>query len=161
MQQIDPKTFRSALGSFATGVTVVTTADENGVKAGVTASSFNSVSLDPPMVLWSLAKNSRSLDAFQLADGFAVHILAADQKDLSARFASQSGDKYEGLAHTMSKTGNPHLGTCLARFDCSTAHQYDGGDHIIFVGHVLEFEAADAEPLLFHKGVYASVGAAD
>lgn len=161
MQRIDPKTFRSALGAFATGVTVITTVDGDGVKAGVTASSFNSVSLDPPMVLWSLGKNSRSLSAFQSAEGFAVHVLTEKQTNLSAHFASHVGDKFEGLTYTMSEVGNPHLGSCLARFDCSIVHQYDGGDHTIFVGQVLDFEASDADPLLFHKGAYASVRVAD
>ena len=155
MANIDFKQFRSALGQFATGVTVITTRDKKGVPFGVTANSFNSVSLDPPMVLWSLAKTSSSMEAFSSAESFAVHILSAGQQDLSNRFAKSGGDKFAGL--NLPKSGLPLLEGCAARFICRTAYKYEGGDHIIFVGEVEEFDADSSAPLLFIKGQYAEM----
>jgi 3-hydroxy-9,10-secoandrosta-1,3,5(10)-triene-9,17-dione monooxygenase reductase component len=149
----DPKAFRSALGRFATGVTVVTTRDEESAPVGVTANSFNSVSLDPPMVLWSLARSSSSMPAFTSAHHFAVHILAEDQQDLSNRFAARGTDKFSGL--DIGSDGPPHLPDCSARFLCRTAFQYEGGDHVIFVGEVIGYEATEKPPLLFLGGRYA------
>ena len=152
---IDAKTLRSALGSFATGVTIVTTRHA-GKNVGLTANSFNSVSLDPPLVLWSLAKKSSNIEAFKNVDAFAVHILGADQVDLSNRFATPGIDKFEGIDVETGRMDVPLLRDCAARFVCQTAYRYDGGDHVIFVGEVLEFEHSDKEPLLFHQGKYAS-----
>jgi 3-hydroxy-9,10-secoandrosta-1,3,5(10)-triene-9,17-dione monooxygenase reductase component len=152
---IDPREFRSALGSFATGVTIVTTREDSGRDVGLTANSFNSVSLDPPMVLWSLAKTSGSLEAFNNAAHFAVHILAADQEPLSNRFASKVADKFEGLDLRRNEAGVPLLAGCSTLFQCRTAYRYDGGDHIIFVGEVTAFEHLDKPPLVFHAGRYA------
>ena len=151
----DPREFRSALGSFATGVTVVTTRDGAGVPIGLTANSFNSVSLEPPMVLWSLALNALSLPAFSQAQHWVVHILAADQEPLSKRFASRGTDKFAGLEYESGLGGAPLLTGCAARFECRTAFQYEGGDHLIFVGEVERFERSGAAPLLFHAGSYA------
>lgn len=153
MDSFDPRTFRDALGQFATGVTIVTARSADGTPVGVTANSFNSVSLDPPLVLWSLAKNSRSMEIFQAAAEFAVHILASDQDALSNRFASRTEDKFAGLE--IAPDGLPLLEGCTARFRCRTRHAYDGGDHIIFVGEVIGFEHDDKPPLLFHGGDYA------
>ncbi|MGB7406479.1 MAG: flavin reductase family protein [Pacificimonas sp.] len=151
----DPKAFRAALGSFATGVTVVTTVDANGNDVGLTANSFNSVSLDPPMVLWSLARASRNLPVFSDADRFAVHVLASDQRDLSTRFATSGEDKFAGVDVSRGPDGIPLLSKCAARFICATAHQYDGGDHVIFVGEVTRFSRSALPPLLYHGGDYA------
>ena len=151
----DSIAFRNALGSFATGVTIVTTRDAAGQDCGLTANSFNSVSLDPPMVLFSLARNSASMDAFRGADHFAVHILAADQEPLSNGFAKRGTDKFAGLAPERGAGGVPLLTGCAARFQCRTAYQYEGGDHIIFVGEVIAFDHDDRAPLLFHGGRYA------
>lgn len=151
--RFDVKQFRSALGRFATGVTVITARDSGGAPVGVTANSFNSVSLNPPMVLWSLARSSASLAAFQQAERFAVHILSAAQEAISDRFASRGIDKFEGLALAAEQV--PLLQDCSARFLCRTVSQYDGGDHVIFVGEVLDFEACEKPPLLFHGGKYA------
>ncbi|HUQ13641.1 MAG TPA: flavin reductase [Novosphingobium sp.] len=147
--------FREALGSFVTGVTIVTASDGAGRDVGVTASSFNSVSLDPPMVLWSLARNSSSLTAFEAASHFAVHILAADQEELSNRFAKTSADKFAGLELGRGAGGVPLLAGAAAQFQCRTAFQYDGGDHVIFVGEVEAFERSRRPPLAFHGGRYA------
>lgn len=146
--------FRTALGAFATGVTIVTASGGAGNDVGVTANSFNSVSLDPPMVLWSLARKSTSLAAFSAASHFAVHILAADQETLSNRFAKPGEHKFAGLELARGAGGAPLLDGTTARFECRTAYQYDGGDHVIFVGEVIEFNASGRPPLLFHGGRY-------
>jgi flavin reductase (DIM6/NTAB) family NADH-FMN oxidoreductase RutF/DNA-binding MarR family transcriptional regulator len=151
----DTREFRSALGAFATGVTLVTTRNDSGEPVGLTANSFNSVSLDPPLVLWSLARRSSNLTAFSRAQHWAVHILASDQETLSSRFGSRGTDKFRGLEIDCGVGDVPLLRGCTARFQCRTAFQYDGGDHIIFVGEVLTFDRSDLPPLLFHGGRYA------
>ena len=151
----DPKDFRRALGMFGTGVTIVTTRAENGEPVGITANSFNSVSLEPPMVLWSLAKNARSLPVFQNADTWNVHILSNEQEALSNRFARAGEDKFSGLPLDSEETHAPLLQDCSARFKCKTAFQYDGGDHIIFVGEVTGYDANPHPPLLYVTGGYA------
>lgn len=150
----DSKDLRQAFGAFATGVTVVTTAFE-GKRFGVTANSFSSVSLDPPMVLWSLARTSASFAAFENASAFAVHILAADQQPVSDRFASKGIDKFAGVDALEGLDRVPLLTGCAARFECRTAFRYEGGDHLIFVGEVVALEHTSGEPLLFHGGRYA------
>lgn len=147
--------FRSALGAFATGVTIVTTRDAEGRDIGLTANSFNSVSLDPPMVLWSLAKSARSLPAFLAAPHFAVHVLAADQEALSLRFATRGSEKFAGLDIERGASQIPLLRGCSARFQCHTAFRHEGGDHVIFVGAVEAFDHSDRPPLVFHGGRYA------
>ena len=150
--------FRSALGSFATGVTVVTAKGASGGLVGVTANSFNSVSLDPPFVLWSLAKSARSRAVFEEADHFTVNVLAIDQADVSTRFAtSGEGDKFAGTSFSLGVGDAPVLDGCAAAFQCEKAFVYEGGDHLIFVGKVLEFDHRDCEALVFHGGKYAAV----
>jgi len=146
---------RAALGTFATGVTIVTTRDREGRDVGLTANSFNSVSLDPPMVLWSLAKNAASLAAFMDATHFAVHVLAFDQENLSLRFAVRGAQKFDSLALERGVAGIALLPGCSARFQCRTAFRYEGGDHMIFVGRVETFDHSDRPPLLYHGGGYA------
>ncbi|MEJ0048306.1 MAG: flavin reductase [Rhodospirillales bacterium] len=156
-ERVDQRAFRDALGSFVTGVTIVTTRDAAGVDIGLTANSFNSVSLDPPMVLWSLALNSSSLPAFRTAQWWAVHILASEQEPLSGRFARRGVDKFAGLALTRGPGDIPLLEGCAARFICRQAYEYEGGDHAIFVGQVLEFDRAGRPPLIYHEGRYGRV----
>ncbi len=151
---IDSRQFRNALGAFTTGVTIVTTKDAEGHDIGLTANSFNSVSLDPPLVLWSLAKTSLSMSAFQQAEHFAVHILAADQQSLSDRFAKRGIDKFAGLDLERGPGDIPLLSGCTARFQCKTAFQYEGGDHEIFVGQVIAFDNTEKKPLVFQGGGY-------
>ncbi len=148
------RAFRNALGAFATGVTIATTVDGAGNPVGVTASSFNSVSLDPPLVLWSLAKNSLSREAFCTSGHFAVHVLAASQEDLSNRFARSGEDKFAGVPWRAGHLGSPVLDEHAALFECRTRYQYEGGDHIIMVGEVTRHETCDVAPLLFHGGRY-------
>lgn len=151
----DQKEFRNALGQFATGVTVVTTKADDGTPVGVTASSFNSVSLDPPLVLWSLGKTSSSMPAFQSSGGFNIHILAAHQLDVSNRFAGSSGDKFDGMEYGACDEGFPLLPEYAALFRCKTHYRYEGGDHIIFVGEVVEYQTNPLPVLIFHGGEYA------
>ncbi len=148
--------FRSALGAFATGVTIVTTRTRTGVDVGLTANSFNSVSLEPPMVLWSLAKNAKSLPAFLESGYFAVHVLSAAQEKLSHTFATRGADKFAGLAIERGRGDIPLLDGCSARFQCRTAVKYEGGDHVVFIGEVEAFDHFDRPPLLFHGGRYAA-----
>src|SRR5271163_1464688 len=155
MSPFDPREFRRALGAFTTGVTIVTARALDGTPVGVTANSFNSVSLDPPMVLWSLARSSRSLAAFQSADHWVVHILAADQEALSNRFAKSGEDKFAGLATEIGAGTAPLLKDCACRLQCKTAFMSEGGDHVIFVGEVIAFDSRDVACLVFHGGKYA------
>jgi flavin reductase (DIM6/NTAB) family NADH-FMN oxidoreductase RutF/DNA-binding MarR family transcriptional regulator len=153
--QARTRQFRAALGTFATGVTIVTTRNAAGEDIGLTANSFNSVSLDPPMVLWSLMRKSLSLPAFLESGYFAVHVLAVDQEDLSVTFATRGADKFAGLPLTRGAGGIPLIPGCSALFQCKTAFNYEGGDHVIFVGEVQDFEHFDRAPLVFHSGRYA------
>jgi flavin reductase (DIM6/NTAB) family NADH-FMN oxidoreductase RutF/DNA-binding MarR family transcriptional regulator len=155
-KDLDPQAFRHALGHFATGVTIVTTRDENGERIGVTANSFNSVSMDPPLVLWSLDKRAHSLKAYETADYFVVNVLAADQVSLSNRFATRGEiDKFQGVSCSEGAGGAPVLAGCAAWFQCKKSFTYEGGDHVILVGEVVEFEASGRSGLVFHKGSYA------
>lgn len=149
--------FRLALGRFVTGVTIVTTRDGDGKAIGLTANSFNSVSLDPPLVLWSLALASPHLPAFRDSKAWAVHVLAADQENLSNRFATRGIDKFEGMDIEDGPEGAPLLPGCAARFGCNSTFEYEGGDHAIFVGEVVGFGDRDVQPLVFHSGKYGGV----
>lgn len=151
----DLKDFRRALGMFATGVTIVTTRAADGSPVGITANSFNSVSLEPPMVLWSLANNARSLPAFSDSEHWNVHILSNEQEALSNRFARAGEDKFTGLALDTQASGAPLLPGCSARFQCKSAFKYEGGDHTIFVGEVMQYDSCALPPLLYVTGGYA------
>lgn len=154
-KQLDVREFRNTLSTFTTGVTIITTRAADGTPVGLTANSFNSVSLDPPMVLWSLAKTSRALQAFDAAENWAVHILSVEQDELSNRFAKSGEDKFAGVKTQDGIDGIPLLSGCTARLQCRTTFKYEGGDHIIFVGEVLDFDRSDIPPLVFHAGKYA------
>lgn len=151
---MDSRGFRNALGQFATGVTVVTTQAGNGDRIGLTANSFNSASLDPPMVLWSLRNDSLNFEVFANADHFAVNVLAADQVDVSRRFSRDVEDRFAELDCIEGIGGAPVIAGCAATFQCRNVHRYSGGDHAIFVGEVLQFEVNDRTPLVFHRGDY-------
>jgi len=149
--------FRNALGKFATGVTIITTLDSVGEPVGLTASSFNSLSLDPPLILWSLDKKALSMKAFEQAENFNVHVLTHKQSALSNHFARKGEDKFAGIDWECPEGGSPTLGDYAALFNCKTRFQYEGGDHIIFVGEVVGFQTRQAEPLIFRGGRYADV----
>jgi flavin reductase (DIM6/NTAB) family NADH-FMN oxidoreductase RutF len=153
---IDPRTFRSALGSFASGVTVVTTIDpRTAEKVGVTVSAFSSLSLDPPQVLFCLGRAGASVAAFEASGRFAVNILADDQRDVSGRFAGPVEARWTGQAWEPLESGIPALVGCLAVLDCAVARIVDGGDHLIFIGDVEGIRLSEGgRPLLYHRGGY-------
>jgi len=153
-----PDLFRSVLGQFATGVTIITTRAANGDLIGITASSFNSVSLTPPLVLWSLSLQSSSMPVFQHNSHYVINVLAADQVDLCMRFARTKGNRFEGVPFRTTTSGIPILDGALAWFECHNRSRYAEGDHVIFVGEVercaLNAEAAGTAPLVFQGGTF-------
>lgn len=151
----EAKALRRVFGSFATGVTIITTRDAKGSLLGLTANSFNVVSLDPPLVLWSLRRLAASVEVFRRAEHWAVHILAADQRTLADRFASREIDRFAGLHATAGIGGVPLLDGCAAVLQCRASAQHEAGDHLILVGEVLRHEARAIEPLVFHASGYA------
>ncbi len=149
---------RSALGRFATGVTIVTCVDAGGAPVGLTANSFNSLSLDPPLVLWSLRRASPSLAAFSAARHFAINVLAETQVELSRHFASPASDRF-GQGHWTSGLGGaPVLGACAAVFECAAHLQQPAGDHVLFIGRVERITDLALAPLLFQGGHYRMLG---
>jgi len=138
---------------FATGVTIVTARSASGELLGLTANSFNSVSLDPPLVLWSLARTAGSMAAFSNGLHYAINVLAADQQALAEQFAARGAERWAGVAFTDGVSGAPLLAGAAASFECFNRSQYAEGDHVIFVGEVERCShRADAAPLLFHGG---------
>ena len=154
---LDARAFRTALGMFATGVTVVATRAADGRAVGLTCNSFNSVSLAPPLVLWSLSLRSPNLPHFLKADHFAVNVLEASQRDVAARFAQSIPDKFDGMTWREGLHGLPLLDAVVAQFECRTEARHYSGDHVIFIGHVLRFTARHGLPLVFHGGQYGTV----
>lgn len=157
MQSVTPgpdttRAFRDALGRYATGVTVITTQSEIG-PLGITANSFASVSLDPPLILWSPAKQSKRYAAFAGAEHYAIHVIGAEQKDICDRF-SKNGTAFDGTDWEQSAHGVPLLNGCLARFECKRVANHDAGDHEIIVGSVLHATWRAGEPLVFSQGAY-------
>jgi flavin reductase (DIM6/NTAB) family NADH-FMN oxidoreductase RutF len=151
---IDPRDFRNALGTFATGVTIVTAMTADGKPYGLTCNSFASVSINPPLVLWSLGTYSQGLPIFQNASHFAVNVLGASQRSLSAKFAKPSEDKFVGVDWKPGLGNAPLLADCVAYFQCRAASRYYGGDHVIFLGAVEAYAYNRNEPLLFVRGGY-------
>lgn len=152
---LDAQQFRAALGMFATGVTIITARADDGTLVGLTANSFNSVSLTPPLVLWSLARRAGSMPVFSRGSHYAINILAADQKDLAQRFATRDIDRFAGVRFREGCGGAPVLEGCAAVFECANRSQYEEGDHIIFVGEVEACSRVEgAQPLIFHGGRY-------
>jgi flavin reductase (DIM6/NTAB) family NADH-FMN oxidoreductase RutF len=152
--EFDPRDFRNALGSFATGVTVVTTCTEDGRQIGLTCNSFSSVSLKPPLILWSLSLYSPNLQAFLKAPCFAVNVLAADQIELSKQFARPRSDKFAGVAWRPGGHGVPLLDGTAATMECRNEARHYTGDHLILIGEVVRYEYRDVEPLVFSRGRY-------
>jgi len=148
-----PDEFRAALGMFATGVTIVTARSAGGSLVGLTANSFNSVSLSPPLVLWSLARSAGSMPALRTGSHYAINILAASQKELAERFATKNVDRWADVQYSTGIGGAPVLEGCVASFECFNRSRYDEGDHVIFVGEVERCaHRPGAAPLLFHGG---------
>ena len=157
----DPRDFRNALGQFATGVTIVTTRTSAGEAIGLTANSFSSVSLSPPLVLWSLSLRSPNLPNFLQATHFAINVLARDQIALSQRFSKPIPNKFEGVACSDSAHGMPLLAGTSAQFECRTEARHYSGDHVIFIGHVLRYSHADRDALGYYRGRYISTAPID
>jgi flavin reductase (DIM6/NTAB) family NADH-FMN oxidoreductase RutF len=153
---IDQRDLRHALGRFATGVTVISTRTRHGKLEALTANSFSAVSLDPPLVLWSLRRDADSLPSFLDSGHFAVNVLAADQCDLSRHFAIRAENKFANLAYATGLGGCPLLSDTLASFQCTTENTVVGGDHIIFIGRVHRATYRDGEPLIFSAGQYCT-----
>jgi len=150
----DPLTYRDVMGAFPTGVTVMTLGSNDGFRLGVTASSFNTVSMDPPLILWSLALKAPSLRHFRENDLFAVNVLGADQRDIALQFARPSDDKFAGVQMEDGRTGLPLIAGALAHIECRVVARYPGGDHEIMLGEVLALRRGDAAPLVFQRGAF-------
>lgn len=149
---IDERELRNVLGCFATGVVVATTLGDAGRPVGLSVSSFNSVSLDPPLVLWSLARSAASYSAFSSASNFAINILPSEQVDVCQQFSQPSDDKFEGISWRQGEQGMPILSNALATLECRTRCQHEGGDHTIFIGEVVNLAASNKAPLIYHRG---------
>lgn len=156
---LDRDAFRKALGQFPTGVAIVTAAMD-GRPIGMTANSFAAVSLDPPLILWSVAQSAASHDAFVAANAFAVHFLGADYHELALRFGGRSTDKFGDIRHQPGETGSPLLDNLAPVFECRTWARYPGGDHTILVGEVIRLIERVHDPLLFHSGVLRGIASA-
>jgi flavin reductase (DIM6/NTAB) family NADH-FMN oxidoreductase RutF len=151
---IDPRDFRNALGTYATGVTIITAVAADGKPFGLTCNSFASVSLNPPLVLWSLGMFSQGLGVFQNASHFAVNVLGASQQALASKFAKSSEEKFADVKWSPGLGGAPLLADSVANFQCRAANRYYGGDHVIFLGAVEAYAYNRSEPLLFAHGGY-------
>src|SRR6202049_1580218 len=158
---IDPRDFRNALGTFATGVTIITAVGADGKPYGLTCNSFASVSLNPPLVLWSLGMFSQGLSIFQNASHFAVNVLGASQQALATKFAKASEDKFAGVAWTPGLGNAPLLADSVANFQCRAASRYYGGDHVIFLGGGEAYSYKPQEALLVDRGGYGRFFPAD
>jgi flavin reductase (DIM6/NTAB) family NADH-FMN oxidoreductase RutF len=148
--------FRRALAQFATGITVVTTVAPDGTPVGLTANSFSSVSMEPPLVLWSLSLKARSLAVFRACQRYLIHVLAADQLDVAQRFATRGADRFGPTAWIPTDEGLPRLEGCVAWFECGNRSQHEEGDHVIMVGRVEAFQAPGGAPLIFHGSRYVA-----
>lgn len=151
-QSFDTRQFRDALAQFATGVTIICARAGDGRYVGFTANSFNSVSLDPPLVLWSLARRSASLAAFEGAERYSVNVLSATQTDLARRFSRPHADRFAGVPIRLGWAEAPLIEGCVAWFECRHYARHHAGDHMVFVGEVATCERASGEGLVFHHG---------
>ncbi len=155
---LDSRALRTALGQFATGITVVTTRAGNGAFVGLTVNSFSALSLEPPLILWALRCSSPSLPVFETAERFVVNVLAEAQVEVSRRFALPLADKFDGVAHAENAWGLPLIHGAAAWFECRTVSRQVAGDHKLFIAEVERFTLSEAAPLLFHTGAYFALG---
>ncbi|MGI9522226.1 MAG: flavin reductase family protein [Hyphomicrobiaceae bacterium] len=156
-REIEEHALRDVLGCFATGVVVATTRGEGDAPVGLTVSSFNSVSLNPPLVLWSLACSANSHAAFSASAAFAINILSRDQADVCLQFARPAADKFRGVPWCPGIDGVPVLRDALATLECRIYRQYEGGDHTIFIGEVVQLRASEKAPLIYHRGKFTGL----
>lgn len=157
-KQFDTRAFRDVLGSFATGVTVITTMGDDDRPLGLVVNSFSSVSLEPPLILWSIGLGTPSHTAFIKSGRFAVNVMGANAKDETMQFARPSEDKFSGVDWSNGQTGVPLLNNALATLECKTHQTIECGDHEIIIGRVLHFGLSDGKPLVFHRGKFAGIG---
>ncbi len=153
----DPRALRNAFGCFATGVTVVTMHDAEGNATGVTVNSFSSVSLEPPLLLFSLGKDQVSCRWLQPGSRFTVNVLCEAQEEVAWQFAKPVEDKFAGLPRVTGQNGAPYVDGALCRFECAHWATYDGGDHNIYLGRITHFEESDGAPMLFFKGAIGAL----
>jgi flavin reductase (DIM6/NTAB) family NADH-FMN oxidoreductase RutF len=153
--KFDSRELRNVLGCFGTGVTVVTTLDGSGRKVGLTANSFSSVSLDPPIVLWSLSKQSKSLQAFLSCSRFVINVLSMEQLPLSSQFSKVAEDRFSGVATRSGLGGLPVISDCAANIECKAISSQEVGDHILFLGQIERYSYLKKDTLLFCNGSYA------
>ena len=154
---MESDTYKAAMGRFASGVTVITTRDSGGAPSGFTASSFTSLSLNPPLVLFCLDREAYCFDAFYGAQSFGVNILSSEQQAVSNRFAKRGGDKFENVALMETPTGVPLLEGCLASMECRITEKLPGGDHLIFMGEVQRVNIGEGSPLIYYMGKYHNI----
>ena len=156
---IDQREYRNAVGCFATGVTIVTTLDIDGDRIGITANSFTSLSLNPPLVLFCVDAKISSFEAFESCRHFNINVLTEDQMDMSNNFARSNEDKWDGVEHGSGENGCPVFDESVAVLECDKHAMYEGGDHLIMVGQVTKmiYQAGDCRPLLYYKGSYANL----
>jgi flavin reductase (DIM6/NTAB) family NADH-FMN oxidoreductase RutF len=158
--EFDAIAFRNALGHFPTGVVVVTAPAEGREPVAMTVSSFNAVSLDPPLVLFSIGTGAPSLPTLLAAERFGISVLRHDQSDLSNRFSHAKGEKWNGIEPHLGETGCPLIAPSLATFECVPFAVHEGGDHLVVIGRVLHFNIAPGgEPLVFFRGKYHAIAA--
>jgi flavin reductase (DIM6/NTAB) family NADH-FMN oxidoreductase RutF len=155
--RLDTLDFRQAVGAFTTGVTVVTTCDESGTRYGLTANSFASVSLEPPLVLFCVDHRAPSLTGLNRSRHFAINVLASDQEDIAKRFARRAEDKFAGLDWRVGIFGAPLLDRCIAHIECTFEHVHPSGDHDIVIGRVHRVRVYEGEPLIFHRSRFGTV----
>jgi flavin reductase (DIM6/NTAB) family NADH-FMN oxidoreductase RutF len=156
---VDERSFRRALGSFTTGVTVVTSADGNGGPVGVTVSSFSSVSLDPPLILFCLGEKTSSLKSFKEWGHYVVHVLSDKQRELSILFSNKKGDKFAEVDYVKNEHGCPVIAGCLASLECKAEKIVEAGDHLIFIGRVEKISfTPGGQPLVYFRGAYSGLG---
>lgn len=151
----DPRALRDSFGMFATGITIVTTVTPEGAPIGITVNSFNSVSLQPPLIVWSLSLDLPARSLFEECEYYAINVLAEDQQALSDRFGGRGeGDRFADLAFERGIGGVPLLQGCCARFECRNTQRHPGGDHLVFISEVLSCERSARQPLLYFGGRY-------
>jgi len=151
------RAFRDALGQYCTGVTAITGLTAEGERIGMTVNSFSSLSLDPPLILWSIANTTPSFECFKKSEPFAVNVLASDQQDLAMQFAKSGTDKFDGVDVRDGRRGVPLLPGCVAYMECDVDARHSGGDHDIIVGRVHRVYNVGKEPLLFHGGAFLTL----
>ena len=158
VEEFDSSKFRDVLGQFATGVTVITTLGDEGAPDGLAANSFASVSLDPPLILWSIALKAPSLGAFRSHPSFTINIMCEQSKELALNFSLSSDEKFAGISWQPGLDGVPVLADASAVLECTVENRIAAGDHEIYIGHVRRLKATDKFPLLFHKGQFSRIG---